>query len=317
MGELLGIGTAFLSERFNTKELGALSGAACAVTNELEIAVATTNHNIRHPIVYASWASTLHLLSKGRFMAGIGRGIAPLQDAFGIPRITTEQMEDFVGIMRRLWHGEMVVGHDGPAGSWPILHLDSTFDLDIPLCLVAFGPRSLELGGRAFDAVVLHTFFTEETLERSAATVKRAAERSGRDPDQVAVWSCLATVGDHIDEASRLKKTVGRLASYLQGYGDLLVETNRWDPAVLDRFRADPVVLTATGAIDATATVAELEHIATLLPEEWLDVAATGGAASCAERVRSEFDHGADRVIMHGTTPDELAPVIDAYRMLI
>ena len=28
-------------------------------------------------------------------------------------------------------------------------------------------------------------------------------------------------------------KTVGRLATYLQGYGDLLVRTNGWDPAVL------------------------------------------------------------------------------------
>ena len=31
------------------------------------------------------------------------------------------------------------------------------------------------------------------------------------------------------------------LATYLQGYGDLLVSTNKWDPAVLERFRADAV----------------------------------------------------------------------------
>ena len=132
--------------------------------------------------------------------------------------------------MRRLWKGEVVFGHDGPAGKFPVLHLDASFDEDIPLGFVAFGPNSLALAGRCFDAVVLHTFFTDETVERCVATVRRAAEAAGRDPASVRIWSCYATIGDHLPEALRLKKTVGRLATYLQGYGDLLVETNGWDP---------------------------------------------------------------------------------------
>ena len=76
-------------------------------------------------------------------------------------------MEDFVGLLRRLWHGEVVFGHDGPAGTFPILHLDARFDEEIPLGLVAFGPNSLALAGRAFDMVVLHTFFTDETVSRA------------------------------------------------------------------------------------------------------------------------------------------------------
>ena len=308
-GERLGLGTAFLSERFNLKELGALSGAACATTSSMTIALGTTNHNLRHPIVFASWATTLHRLSGGRFMPGIGRGIAPIQQAFGIPAIST-------GLMRRLWHGEVVFNHEGPAGSWPILHLDASFSEDIPMSLVAFGPESLALGGRAFDAVILHTFFSEETVARSVRTVKEAAEQAGRDPDAVTVWSCLATVEESIDEELRLRKTVGRLATYLQGYGDLLVSTNRWDPAVLDRFRADEVVGSVAGAIDTLATVEQLEHIARLIPETWLEPAATGSADACATRVRAELDLGADAVILHGATPIELEPVVAAYRAM-
>jgi len=30
--------------------------------------------------------------------------------------------------------------------------------------------------------------------------------------------------------------------------------------------------------------------------------------------VREQFDLGADAVILHGATPTELAPVVDAYR---
>jgi probable F420-dependent oxidoreductase len=197
-----------------------------------------------------------------------------------------------------------------------VLHLDRSFDLDIPLGLVAFGPHSLELGGRAFDDVILHTFFTDETLQRSVTTVKRAAEQAGRDPDSVRVWSCYATICDHIAPELRLKKTVGRLATYLQGYGDLLVRTNGWDPQVLAAFRADPRVQSVGGAIDAVATTEQLEQIAELLPDEWLAPAATGTAEQCATAVKGQLDLGADAVIMHGATPAELAPVVAAFRTL-
>jgi probable F420-dependent oxidoreductase len=216
--------------------------------------------------------------------------------------------------MRRLWKGEVIFNHDGPAGSYPILHLDSSFDADIPLGLVAFGPNSLALAGRAFDMVVLHTFFTDETVERSVRTVREAAEKAGRDPAAVRIWSCYATVGDHLPEDLRLKKTVGRLATYLQGYGDLMVRTNGWDPAVLERFRADEVVSTFPGAIDSKADTDTLRHIATLLPDEWLEPAATGSAEQCAARVLRQFDLGVDGVIMHGATPVELEPIVTAYR---
>ena len=316
-GEELGLGTAFISERWNVKEAAALSGAACAATERMQIATAATNHNTRHPLITASWATTLHRLSNGRFTLGIGRGIAAIYGAFGIPAVTTAQMADFAMLMRRLWHGEVIVNHDGPIGKYPILALDTDFDEDIRLALVAFGPRTLALGGRLFDDVILHTYFTPETLQRCVRTVKSAAEQAGRDPGSVRVWSCFATVGDHLPEELRLKKTVARLATYLQGYGDLMVSTNGWDPAALQRFRADGVVQSIGGGIDHKATAGQIEHIATLIPDEWLEPAATGSARQCVERIRREFDYGADAVIMHGATPDELQPVVAAYRQSV
>ncbi|WP_186628676.1 TIGR03857 family LLM class F420-dependent oxidoreductase [Rhodococcus sp. BP22] len=314
LGEDMGFGTAWISERWNVKEASSLSGAACAVTDRMRIGTAATNHNTRHPLITASWATTLHRLSGGRFTLGIGRGIAAMGSAFGVPSVTTAMMEDWAQITRRLWHGEVILNHDGPLGKWPVLFLDSDFDEDIRLAIVAFGPNTLKLGGREFDDVVLHTYFTPETLQRAVKTVKTAAEQAGRDPDSVRVWSCLATVGDHLPEELRVKKTVARLATYLQGYGDLLVKTNNWDPAVLQRFRADSVVTSIAGGIDSKATTDQLEHIATLLPEEWLEPSATGTAGQCVDRIRKEFDYGADAVILHGATPQELAPIIEVYR---
>lgn len=311
--EKLGLGTAFISERFNIKEAGALTGAAIGATSNINIITGATNHTTRHPIVSASWASTLHIMSDGRFSLGLGRGIDAMFKAFGMPLATTESLENFAILMRRLWKGETVMNYSDVTGTYPVLRLDPSFNLDIPLSITAFGPQTLEMAGRSYDNVILHTFFTDETTARAVKTVKQSAEKAGRDPSSVKVWSCFATIGDHIDPALRLKKTVGRLATYLQAYGDLMVRTNNWDPAVLQRFREDEFVRTFPGALDAKGTTEDLERVAPLIPEEWLAPSASGSPQQCVAAVKNQLALGCDGVIMHGATPEELEPIVQAY----
>lgn len=312
--ERLGIGAAFLSERFSTKDAATLAGAAGAVSETIGIATAATNHNTRHPIVTATMATTMHRLTGGRFALGLGRGFDRLFRGLGLPPVTGAQIEDFVALMRRLWHGETVLGHSGPAGSYPYLHQDPGFDEDVPVLLAALGPRSLELAGRCMDAVVLHTFYSDVAVRAALASVATGAAAAGRDPASIRVWSVLATVSDEVPADRRLLKTVGRLAAYLQGYGDLMVRVNDWDPDVLARFRADPFVKGFRGSLDGHATQAQLEHVATLIPEEWLVTSATGSPRQCAQAIVQQFDLGVTGVIMHGATPAELTAVLDAYR---
>ncbi|NYG57316.1 putative F420-dependent oxidoreductase [Nocardioides daedukensis] len=312
--EELGFGAMFLSERFTTKDAGVLAGAVAASTTSIGIGTAATNHNTRHPLVTATMATTMHRLSHGRYALGLGRGFDMLFDVMGLPRVTGAQLEDVMGIYRRLWQGEAVAGHDGPAGQFPWLQQDSTQNERIPILMMAIGDRSLELAGRIADGVVLHTFFTDETLARAVAVVRRAAEQAGRDPGSVRIWSVLATVPDQISEDARLVKLVGRLATYLQGYGDVLVRANGWDPAVLQRFREDPLVQGITGAIDAVGTTEQLLELRErLLPAAWLAASATGGADQCAGRIADQFTAGADSVILHGVQPDEVADVLTSW----
>ena len=93
-----------------------------------------------------------------------------------------------------------------------------------------------------------------------------------------------------------------------------MVETNRWDPAMLERFRKDELVAGFRGALDASATTEQLEHVATLIPEEWLSAAATGSPERCVEKVLGQFELGCDGVILHGASPEQLAPIVAAYR---
>jgi 5,10-methylenetetrahydromethanopterin reductase len=312
--ERIGLGSVFLSERFNVKEAATLCGAAAAVSEEVGIATGVTNTPTRHPLVTAAWGTTMHRLTRGRFALGIGRGIGPLTDIMGLPRITMAQMEDAVGLYRRLWKGEAIFGHDGPAGRYPLLSLGSDFDEDIPVMAACLGVKTMRWAGRVMDGVILHTFVTDEALARCVAEVRTGAEAAGRDPASIRVWAVLATL--HQPDPERLLRGItGRMATYLQAYGDALVAMNGWDPAPLERFRADDVVRSVPGAIDAVATFDQLEHIASLIPDEWLP-AAVGSAEQCAARVLDQVAAGADSVILHGSTPAELEPVVAAYRQV-
>ena len=64
--EALGLGSAWISERFDVKEAAALAGAATAVTGRIHIGTAATNINSRHPMLTAvkTWAAA-HLLVNG------------------------------------------------------------------------------------------------------------------------------------------------------------------------------------------------------------------------------------------------------------
>ena len=312
--EQLGLGAILLSERFALKDAGVMAGAAVASTSRIGIGTAATNHNTRHPLVTATMATTLHRMSGGRYAFGLGRGIPILFDIMGLPHVTSAQIEDAIGIYRTLWSGGSVVGHDGSAGSYPYLVQDSSFDENIPVLLVAMGDNSLRLAGRVADGVVLHTFMSDAAVERSVRLVRDAAEAAGRDPGEVRIWSVMATIEDSMDETARLRKLVGRLATYLTGYGDVLVRLNGWDPAELERFRADDRLTAHSGALDATDDLDLLRHARDVLPDEWLATAAVGSAAHCADRIEGQLALGADSVVLHGATPDELAPVLDTWR---
>ncbi|HVO27414.1 MAG TPA: TIGR03857 family LLM class F420-dependent oxidoreductase [Candidatus Margulisiibacteriota bacterium] len=312
--EALGLGSVWISERHDVKESAVLSGAAAAATSELAVAVGVTNPNTRHLMVTAAIGSTMSALSRGRFALGLGRGFDIRSDMWGAPRVTSAMLADTAALLRRLWAGEKIMGHDGPAGRFPYLSLDYVADPPPPLVLAALGPRTQELGGRAFDAVLLHSHWTDQAVADCVQRVRRGAERAGRDPDSVQVWSCLVTACA-LPEPVELRHVVRRMTTYMQipGYGELIVDANGWDRAVLDRVRAHPLLQGRLA--DATEfSDDELRTMRDLYPLQWLaDSNAVGDAAHCAQRIVDQFDAGAAGVILHASAPCEMQSLLQAY----
>jgi probable F420-dependent oxidoreductase len=96
----------------------ALTAAALATTS-LRVCCGVFNNDFRHPAVLAKEATTLDVLSGGRFELGIGAGYNKAEDydATGIPfdppNVRVERLEEAVQLLKRLWQADPVTfsGH--------------------------------------------------------------------------------------------------------------------------------------------------------------------------------------------------------------
>ena len=314
--EALGIGNVMISERPDYKEISAICGACAAVTESIYIGTSATNLNSRQPVITASIGSTLNRLSNGRFALGLAKGSIHRARAWNIPYPTYAREAEFIDLLRKLWRGESISNYDGELGRYAALALAPYVNEDIPILYVGFGPKSLVNAGKIYDGVHLHTFMGDKALGDAVESVRSGEKAVGRDPGKVKIWSVFATACD-VSEATYLKYIVARLATYLQipGYGELLVRVNGWDEEVLKTFRTHKAVTSVGGLIDSVASTEQLADIEKIIPMEWRP-AAVGNARECAEAWVGQFEAGADGLIIHASTPEEFAPVLEEYRQI-
>jgi 5,10-methylenetetrahydromethanopterin reductase len=312
--EELGLGSVWLSERWGTKDFAVLAGALGQATSKAKVCAGITHFSVRHPAVLASMAMTAQGLTNGRLVLGFGRSVAAMWKAVGLPPVTSQILADSADILRRLCRGDRV-SYVGPAGRFPVLRLSDLPDVPPPpLVLAAIGPNTLALAGTHFDGALLHPFLTPEAVARSVAAVRGAAEKAGRDPTAVRVYATVITASGMSPE-EEAAVVGGRAVTYFQipGFGEQLAEANDWDTAPLARLRAHPQVSRVKGAADFKSTRAELTDAATVLPAHWLDsAAAVGTPGECIARFGDYFAAGADELVLHGSTPDQLPAVIAA-----
>jgi alkanesulfonate monooxygenase SsuD/methylene tetrahydromethanopterin reductase-like flavin-dependent oxidoreductase (luciferase family) len=184
------------------------------------------------------------------------------------------------------------------------------------LLLAAVGPKTLALAGRAFDGVILHPFLTPDAVARSMAIVREAASANGRDPASLRCAATVVVAPDASERAVHLAVNA-RAAGYfhVSGLGDALVAANGWDAAELARYRASPM-LTALGDRQADKTLSrdELIEVSEHLPGSWLPASSAFGPLDhCVTRLREYLDAGADELVLHGTTADQLGPLAAAF----
>jgi alkanesulfonate monooxygenase SsuD/methylene tetrahydromethanopterin reductase-like flavin-dependent oxidoreductase (luciferase family) len=188
----------------------------------------------RNPAVVAKMAESLHRLSGGRLILGLGGGYSDEEfRAFGIRvpsrRAKIDGLEDAIRIARELWsRREATV--DGRVHRTDGATIEPKPSTRIPLWLGTYGPRALEVTGRLADGWIPSLGFAPPDVARAMRDrVRDAARRAGRNPDDVrCIYNVLVRVGDRpADGADDIvsgspDEVAERLLGFMRmGFGDV------------------------------------------------------------------------------------------------
>lgn len=162
-----------------------LLAAFAGCTERMHLGTGVVTIGSRHSHAAAVAATSLHALSDGRFVLGLGSGSGRMEAGRWVPP-TIHEVHEFVRQVRELLAGDEPLVQ-GPEGTEAISQLHWYPGAGaIPIYLAALGPRMAELAGEVADGVLLN-WCTPERVARARVEVARGAERAGRDPGEVAV----------------------------------------------------------------------------------------------------------------------------------
>lgn len=175
----------------------------------LRLGIGVTDTARRNPAVTAQAAATLHLLTRGRAILGIGTGEREGNEPYGVDwSKPVARFEEAMATIRALWNsGGELVTRDSPF--FP-LH-NAVFDLwpyrgKWPeIWIASHGPRMLRATGRYADAWFPAAIFSPADYARGLNAVRDAASDAGRNPSSMGAAILFFTVTGRsrheIDEA--------------------------------------------------------------------------------------------------------------------
>ena len=173
--------------------------ASCAmITKRLLLGIAVTNMVFRHPTVLAGAAASLHEISKGRAILGLGTGDGPVYSQ-GLKATPLKQFEEGVRLIRHLVRGNTATFPPGKIG------LGFTINKPAPIYVSAEGPKGLRLAGRCADGVILGTGFDLRVYEWAKQKIREGAAEVGRNESEIAIIAAgMLCVGDNGNEARHI-----------------------------------------------------------------------------------------------------------------
>jgi probable F420-dependent oxidoreductase len=177
-----------------------LLALAADKTTKLKLGHCVTNPGTREPTVLASAYATLHDISNGRMVMGVGRGDSAVR-YIGQQPVRVAEFERRLAMIKEFMNGRAVDWNDKELQlKWVRPELP-----DIPMHVAGYGPKALAVAGRLGDGVVIQ-LADPAIIQWIMATARRAAEEAGRDPDAL---QCIVSAPSHIsDDISSAREQV-------------------------------------------------------------------------------------------------------------
>ncbi|WP_458317301.1 LLM class flavin-dependent oxidoreductase [Mycolicibacterium brisbanense] len=187
----------------------------------LRLGVSVTDTGRRNPAVTAQAAATMNLLTRGRFILGIGTGEREGNEPYGVEwSKPVARFEEAMATIRALWDskGELV-NRDSPY--FPLRN--AIFDLPAyrgkwpPIWIAAHGPRMLRAVGRYADGYFPAFPHTPEEYAQRLDALRSAASDAGRDPMAItpALWVMIVPGRNQDDVDEALDSEVTRAGALL------------------------------------------------------------------------------------------------------
>ena len=161
--------------------------AYAGVTSRVQLGTAVIAIQTRTPTVTAMGFGSVHNLSSGRAIIGLGVGSKVIAERWnGVPYpppITA--MRETVTIIRQVLSGERT-NFEGKyyRSKGFTLSLSLPEDKPVPIYLAGLNPPMLRLAGEIADGV-LFNYSPAEAIAPMIAEVRKGAEAAGRDPDSI------------------------------------------------------------------------------------------------------------------------------------
>jgi probable F420-dependent oxidoreductase len=193
-------------------------------TSKLKLGHFVTNPGIRDPTITASWYATMHDLSNGRMVMGIGRGDSSRR-VVGLKPVRVAEFEARCAMIKDLMNGRPV--------EWNGKELQLTWartDLpDVPMWIAGYGPKALAVAGRVADGVIIQ-LADPQIIQWIMDTARRAAEEAGRDPSEL---KCIVGAPSHIgDDMAVARDQVRWFPAMVSNHVMDLIEKYGWESEI-------------------------------------------------------------------------------------
>jgi 5,10-methylenetetrahydromethanopterin reductase len=288
---------------------------AASTTQRLKVGTGVTNPVTRHPAAAASAIASVHLLSRGRAVLGIGRGDSALAH-LGLAPASASMLERYVRALRSYLRGEAVpfadladlAGSTGVTGgvapvaalgladgpqSSRIAWLPGAL-APVPVEVAATGPAVLALAARSADRVMLAVGVDPGRVESALDAVRREAAAAGRPAGDLAVGAYVTVVAHPDRDVARVMASgsVSTFARFSVMDGKVRASVDADQAGALKDLHAryDMNHHTEAGSAQAAGLGGDLiDHFAI-----------TGPAVDCTERLRELAALGIDRFAVAG-----------------
>jgi probable F420-dependent oxidoreductase len=160
-------------------------------TSKIKLGHMVTNPATRDPTVLASAYATLHDISNGRMIMGVGRGDSAVRYV-GRQPMKVADFEEAVQMIKPFMNGKEVTWNEKELQlKWVRPELP-----EIEMHVAGYGPKALAVAGRQGDGVIIQ-LADPDIIQWIMATARAAAEEAGRDPSAL---KCIVSAPSHISD---------------------------------------------------------------------------------------------------------------------